>query len=79
MQLAPQAVVHVKAACDNWRLPTPYLKRALSEDTPGSRGQLRTEGATMRVSGTTALQMTLDLTGLPQHVRKKARQVAGLL
>ena len=40
MQLAPQAVVHVKAACDNWRLPTPYLKPALSEDKPGSLSQL---------------------------------------
>ena len=31
VQLAPQAVVHVKAACDNWRLPTPDLKPALSQ------------------------------------------------
>ena len=60
-----------------YRVPTPDLKPALSHDTPGSRDQLCSEGATMRVSGA-ALQMTLDLTGLPQQVREKARQVARL-
>ena len=67
--------MRVKAACYNWRLPTPYLKPALSEDTDMSREQLRAEGATMRVSGT-ALQMTLDLTGLPQQLRKRAGRIS---
>ena len=38
-----------------------------------SRDQLRAEGATMRVSGS-ELQLKLDLTGLPQELRKRARQ-----
>ena len=67
--------MHVKAACSNWRLPTPCLKPALSKDTDSSREQLSAEGATMRVSGS-GLQMTLDLTGLSPELRKKARRMS---
>ena len=80
VHLGAEAVVRVKAACSNWRLrgrlPTPCLKPALSEDSEMSRDQLRAEGATMRVSGSGRLQMTLDLTGLPQELREKAGRIS---
>ena len=75
VHLGAEAVVRVKAACSNWRLPTPCLKPALSEDSEMSRDQLRAEGATMRVSGS-ELQLKLDLTGLPQELRKRARRIS---
>ena len=40
-----------------------------------SREQLRAEGATMHLSGT-VLHMTLDLTGLPPELCKKAGRVS---
>ena len=43
VHLGAGAVVRVKAGCHNWRLPTPYLKPALSEDSDMSRRQLRAE------------------------------------
>ena len=79
MRLGAEAVVRVKAACSNWRLPTPTLPQARPE-----RGRIarchatsseRTEGATMRVSGS-QLQLKLDLTGLPQELRKRARRIS---
>ena len=76
VHLGAEAVVHVKAACSNWRLPTPYLKPALSEDSDMSRRQLRAEGATMRVTSSDALHMTLDLTGLPPELRENAGRVS---